>query len=173
MDPMLCYLIQRSIKMNGRWISLNGDSSLQPLPYKTQTSKFAQNLIWLNFHTVCLFLSIFVSHEICSLNFYFFDIISMAAIIPCHYCASLSPKWFNSNNTHSRRLSYPLRGLRGFNARCSYQPPHHSESPNNHVSLLDIWFFFFFNFRCSLFYMNDDYAHLGLEMWCPISNFFI
>ncbi|KAG5130545.1 hypothetical protein GLYMA_13G169500v4 [Glycine max] len=56
----------------------------------------------------------------------------MAAIIPCHYCASLSPRWFNSNNTHSRRLSYPLRGLRGLNARCSYQPPHHSESPNNH-----------------------------------------
>ncbi|XP_020208215.1 peptidyl-prolyl cis-trans isomerase CYP38, chloroplastic [Cajanus cajan] len=54
----------------------------------------------------------------------------MAAIIPCHYCASLTPKWFNSNTTHSRRLPYPLRGLRGFNARCSYQPPHHSEFQN-------------------------------------------
>ncbi|KAL9323332.1 hypothetical protein ACSQ67_008189 [Phaseolus vulgaris] len=56
----------------------------------------------------------------------------MAAIIPCHYCVSLSPKWFNSNTTHSRRLSYPLRGLRGFNARCSNQPSNHSEVQNNH-----------------------------------------
>ncbi|TKY50409.1 Peptidyl-prolyl cis-trans isomerase CYP38 [Spatholobus suberectus] len=60
----------------------------------------------------------------------------MAAIIPCHYCASaatsLCPRWFNSNNTRSRRFSYPLRGLRGFKARCSYQPPHHSESQNKH-----------------------------------------
>ncbi|KAK7365153.1 hypothetical protein VNO80_13988 [Phaseolus coccineus] len=56
----------------------------------------------------------------------------MAAIIPCHYCVSLSPKWFNSNSSHSRRLSYPLRGLRGFNARCSSQPSNHSEVQNNH-----------------------------------------
>nr|AFK37973.1 unknown [Lotus japonicus] len=49
----------------------------------------------------------------------------MAAITPCHYF-----------NTHSTRLTYPLphtnARLRGFTARCSYQPPQHSQFQNKH-----------------------------------------
>lgn len=169
-----CYVILS--KEASRWMDDGFPSMVTPVCSHSLTKHKPQSLPK-TLSDLTSTLSVSFSPFLCHMRivlwilFCFFDIISMAAIIPCHYCASLSPKWFNSNNTHSRRLSYPLRGLRGFNARCSYQPPHHSESPNNHVSLLDIWFFF--NFRCSLFHMNDDYAHLGLEMWCPISNFFI
>ncbi|KAK7271682.1 hypothetical protein RJT34_27781 [Clitoria ternatea] len=104
-----------------------------PIPYNLQNTDKPQtsHKTLSNFH--CLSLSpsfpILLSHEFSSL-------ISMASsIIPCHYCASVpTPKWFNSNN--SRRFTFPLSlpnaKLRRFNARCSYQPPHHSQFQNNH-----------------------------------------
>ena len=170
-----CYVILS--KEASRWMDDGFPSMVTPVCSHSLTKHKPQSLPK-TLSDLTSTLSVSFSPFLCHMRivlwilFCFFDIISMAAIIPCHYCASLSPRWFNSNNTHSRRLSYPLRGLRGLNARCSYQPPHHSESQNNHVSLLKIWFFFFFlTLDAPCFTWMMIMLIWGLEMWCPISIF--
>lgn len=120
-----------------------------------------------------------VSFSLCHMKIC--SLISMASsTIPCHYCATVftTPILFHPNS-HSRRLTYPLShtnaaGLRGFSARCSYQPPHHSEFQNKHVSLLKIWSFFLFFFQKKMLFVSHEWrlCTFGVEIWYPHQHSF-
>ncbi|XP_028771107.1 peptidyl-prolyl cis-trans isomerase, chloroplastic isoform X2 [Neltuma alba] len=60
----------------------------------------------------------------------------MAAIVPCHYCASAATARLAKPYTFSSRFRYPLSlgdaGPRSFSTRCSYQDPQPTEFQNKH-----------------------------------------
>lgn len=60
----------------------------------------------------------------------------MAAIVPCHYCASAATARLAKPNTLSSRFRFPVSlgnaGLRDFSTRCSYQEPQPTEFHNKH-----------------------------------------